>query len=155
MDRIDFPMLSWPDVKVIIEDGALEKLGRSADQQCKYVEFRDNLQINWETVTDYLLVSKMDFAKELAENGKMRAVRPSTIEIRTILSRNDFSYNFESDIDHFVLWKVGSSLTSDEVLTAAHDIVKELNAVDFVTYINPPHLKSILDIEHAHILLKL
>ena len=150
-----YPVLNWQDVKKIIDEGSLEKLGRSNDQQKKYNEFCNQLRVDWESVTDYILVSKLNFKCIISNHGKKVAERSPIVETRTVISKNDFSYNFEGGIVHYVIWKTGSDIHSDEIIDAAHDLKSALNATDFITYTNPPHLKSILNLEHAHILLSI
>jgi hypothetical protein len=152
--RRHYPMLSWLIIKQIINEGGLEKLGRSLLQHEKYVEFCDQLRLSWNSVTDFIMCSKLSFTQITLSNGKWAAERSELIERRSVLIRNDFPYNFEPGIDHYVLWKIGGELELDEVFTFAQQLVNDEKAIDFATYINPPHLKSILDLDHAHILLK-
>lgn len=154
VDMENRPVLGWSDVKQIMEKGTLERLGRSNIQLTEYREFRSQLLINWVSVTDYVMVSKLDFKCITLENGKKTAEIPAVIQTRTVLTKNDFPYNFESGIEHYVLWKIGSDINSVEIAAAALNLSVAIKAVDYVTYVNPPHLKSILDLDHAHILLK-
>lgn len=85
-------------------------------------------------------------------NNKLAAEESTAI--KSVLVVNDFSYNFEASISHFILWKVGGIIESDEIEVMARQLLHDENASDFATYINPPHLRSILDLDHAHILLK-
>ena len=151
----DFPMRSWCELKTILDEESLEKLGRSKEQQNEYAEFRRQLNIDWITVTDYVLVSKMNFRQIVRDDGKFAAERLQVMASRLVVVRNDFPYNFGSGVEHFVLWKTGSELVQSEIDAAAQRICMESGALDFVTFTNPPTLKSILDIEHAHIILKL
>ena len=150
-----FPMRSWCELKTILDEESLEKLGRSKEQQIEYAEFRRQLSIDWITVTDYVLVSKMNFRQIVLDDGKFAAERPQVTASRLVIVRNDFPYNFESGMEHFVLWKIGSELIKSEIDTAAQEICSESDALDFVTFTNPQNLKSILDLEHAHIILRL
>jgi hypothetical protein len=146
------PMLNWLETKEIINGGLLEKLGRSAEQNEKYVCFCKQLRCEWNSVSDYIKVSKLGFEKIILSNKKFAADKSSASKI--VLVENDFSYNFESGISHFILWKVGGILESNEILEMAMKLSHDEDAFDFATYVNPPHLKSILDLDHAHILLK-
>ena len=155
MTDAGFPMLSWCELKTILDQESLGKLGRSRGQQIEYIEFSRQLSIDWITVTDYILVSKMNYRQIVLGDGKFAAERPQVIASRLVVVRNDFPYNFESGMEHFVVWKVGSELIQSEIETVAQKICLESSALDFVTFTNPPTLKSILDLEHAHIILRL
>ena len=152
-DRPAFPMLSWPEAKTIIEEGRLDLLGRSIEQQATYRAFREQIQVEWVSVSDYILCCKLQYSETTAADGKRVAIRPTTVESpRTVLLENDFPYNFDTGISHFVLWKIGGEVLQADIDAAVHQLRATYNATDTAVYINPPHLKSILDLEHAHIL---
>ena len=154
MDEI--PELKWDDVKGYVIEGKLERLRRSQEQLNVYLQFRKMLESEWESVSDYIKVTKLSFPEGISSNGKKKAdmiVQETTISSRIILLPNDFPYNFEKGIEHYVLWKLGDLITSSEIEEEARKLVQLKNADDSVFYINPVELKSILDIEHGHILI--
>lgn len=57
------PLLNWDETKKIITEGSLEKLGRSAEQHEKYKKFSKQLLLEWNTVSDYIKVSKIGLKK--------------------------------------------------------------------------------------------
>jgi hypothetical protein len=146
--------LSWKQVKDIILAGDLHLLGRSSSQQETYDRFRKQVKEEWETLSDYLFSTKLGYEKTISSStGKYMAFKPLSSLEKLVLLPNDFPYNFEDGIIHFILWKVGNVITDDEI----NDIInQEFNSgsrySDYAVYINPSHLKSIPDIEHAHIL---
>lgn len=148
------PKLSYEEAKAIVHQGQLEKLGRSLAQQTEYRTFREKLNGEWASIADYVMVSKLSFRDSVNAQGKRVAVIPDDKENRTILLQNDFPYYFTDDVGHYVLWKIGGELLPSEIEAAQAEIRDNLGAVDSTFYINPPTLKSILDIEHAHILFK-
>lgn len=154
MVETGFPMLQWHELKKIVEDGALEKLGRCGDVQKKYVAYLAYLRAEWESVTDYVLVSKFDYSQAVESDRKKAALRPTLTECRIVTTSNDFPYHFDSGIEHFILWKTGSSITSKDIAEETKKLCQERNAADSVFYINPPELRSILDLDHCHIILK-
>ena len=151
VDRPSFPMLSWPEVKKIIQDGRLDLLGRSASQQQVYRQFREQLEIEWKSVSDYILCTKLSY-EESSHEGKRVAVRPAEVQTRTVLLENDFPYHFEEGIHHMVLWKLGGEVLPSDIESSIQHLQSIHNSIDTAVYINPTHLKSILDVEHAHIL---
>lgn len=157
-------------VKTIIETNRLELLGRNDEQQAMYDDFRNSISKTWLDVTNYLYVTKFNFDSSINDDNKMIAIRPERLDLdKKYTYPNDFPYNFSSKIKHYVLWKL-STMTIEEVNEKAIMLMKELNADDYVTYINPVALKSIEDIgitifiiiitniiiiiiEHGHILI--
>ena len=154
--RAPIPLLRWPDVVEIIRLGQLQLLGRSDVQQEEYDRFRSQTKQNWLTMSDFILVNKfgLNFLSDEV-TGKRIADRTELCSYgdRISVRPNDYPYNFEPGIKHFIVWKIGSQLTDDEIDIATKDISESLaNVVDSAMYVNPPHLKSIPDVDHAHVL---
>lgn len=154
--RPPIPLLSWEDVKEIIQSGNLALLGRSDDQQAMYNAFRTNLKSEWDTVGDYILATKFGLSVVLNhESGKKVSVRQEITEDRIVAAPNDFPYNFENGIHHVILWKVGSDLLAVEIEEFMEKLKSDVDGLkEIVMYVNPPSLKSVLDVDHAHILYK-
>ena len=150
------PLLHWQEIKDIISRNKLQLLGRSPSQHESYMKFSTGIKSKWVSVVDYLLNSKFDFDSELDPNtGKLKVNRPEQYEIKTLLTINDFPYHFADGIHHYVYWKLGSSieLTDQEVIDVAINFMQSnTHFIEYAFYINPPHLKSILELDHAHIL---
>ena len=64
---------------------------------------------------------------------------------------NDFPYDLEKNIEHYVLWS-RKRLENDSIEKILKQEFKNLNIVFFE---NPEYLKSIKDIFHIHIFVKL
>jgi hypothetical protein len=92
---------------------------------------------------------------------------------KTIVLRNDFPYYTAENIHHYVLWKLHGICSDDDITQAKEDVKQELElgnyenngdgddgendngqavVVDCLHWVNPPHLKSLPDIDHVHIL---
>lgn len=162
--EIDCPLLYWVDIKNIIDSDRLELLGRSKEQQYVYDNFRKSLSLEWQSMRDYLMVSKFNFTSMESEDGKMKAVREITDSrdcndksntSQLALHLNDFSYNFEPGVKHYILWKFSNEqVTTTEINEAISNLTRDLpTAVDSASYVNPLALQSIPEIYHAHILL--
>jgi hypothetical protein len=90
---------------------------------------------------------------------------------KTIVLRNDFPYYTAENIHHYVLWKLHGICSDDDIAQAKEDVKQELElgdvengdgdngqaavVVDCLHWIHPPHLKSLPDIDHVHILCQL
>ena len=153
--------MTWEEVKHIITQGDLHLLGRSKDQQEVYDTFYNQTKSEWISIADFLLFSKFNYPIIIDEvTGKKSVKRDGSMiseEEKTRLAPNDFPYYFEEGIEHYIYWKLGSNemniLTETEVEEAAIQLKsKNPSFIDHAIYINPPHLKSIPEIEHAHIL---
>jgi L-threonylcarbamoyladenylate synthase len=158
--------ISWAECKVVAADESrLHELGRSLVQQQEYEAAMQSVRERYASIGDYILLTKFHLEQEIAE-GKLAAKRESNSDqkcgdtklSKTVLIPNDFPYNFTSDIKHFVLWKWGGGpLLKKEISNAEMHLRKQYGyaAIDSLNFTSPPALKSIPELEHAHILLRL
>jgi hypothetical protein len=113
-----------------------ERFGRSTEQEAEYARFRDRLvREGWRSVSDYIRVCKLGFEQRRDGNGALVAgdapvLRADEGGARTILIVNDFPYNFVPGIGHWVLWKIGAPLTSDDLEVAKEQLRVSENAVE-------------------------
>jgi len=131
--------------------------------------FNASVEEEWESAASYLLNSKFGLPEDAQTPGEKKrvAISSATFQPTLKLLPNDFPYNFEGGIRHYCLWKVFAPDTQERGLTA-HEIrrgVEELCEIvrvekggdenlqiDTCFFVNPVVLKSVLEIEHAHIL---
>lgn len=147
--------MTWEEVKDVIIRGDLAILGRSQQQQEEYDAFYNQTKSNWLTIADFLLATKFEYEVLEDITSKKKSVNRTNIisQERLKLAPNDFPYYFEDGIHHFILWKLGGIITEHEAVDAAMKLrTHNSKYIDHIIYINPPHLKSIPEIEHAHVL---
>jgi hypothetical protein len=152
--RAPIPLLTWVRVKKIIEKGELALLGRSDTQQQEYDAFREGLVHEWDSVGDFILHTKFGIGASInLQSSRKYSHRDEITSSRIVVGPNDFPYNFEPGICHVIVWKIGGDLTTEDINECIQQI-KNSNAGlrDLAMYINPPALKSIPDVDHAHIL---
>ena len=155
----------WPELIGIIEkENNLAKLSRSIQQQKEYLIYRRELLKGWKSVYDHILVSKFDFEKRLAPNELKDEDRNDQLfesypplseigEVKKSLKPNDFPYYFAEGIEHWCLWKLCEDVTDAEIEEAKEDLQNmHGDVVAYLAWRNPPHLKSLPDIDHIHIL---
>jgi hypothetical protein len=175
----------------------IEKLARSDEVCREYRAFRERNNGEWESVYDYLLCDKFGFdwawtndeqvgtvvergdgGANVDVQGRKKRSRPTfreylsdqgtnEMEGKLMLCVNDFPYYFSPGVQHWILWKLGGMIASDEIANAKLEIFRgsqtdpthgeqERSAIDdhqvFLHWINPPHLKSLPGIDHVHIL---
>jgi hypothetical protein len=157
--------LVWPElIDIIDKEQNLAKLSRSVQQQKEYIVYRRELLKEWKSVYDHILVTKFDFDRRLMPNDEDTKYRNEQLweaypplsevrEVKKVLKPNDFPYYFAEGIEHWCLWKVCEDVTDEEIEEAKKDL-QEMHGdvVDYLSWRNPPHLKSLPDIDHIHIL---
>lgn len=149
--------LEWPElVDIIDKEKNLAKLSRSVQQQKEYVLYQRELLKEWKSVYDHILVSKFDFEQKKVGDDVWEAHPPldECREVRKTLKVNDFPYYFAPNIEHWCLWKLCEDVSDEEVVQAKKELQEKYNGdiVEYLSWKNPPHLKSLPDIDHVHIL---
>jgi hypothetical protein len=157
--------LVWPElIDIIGKEQNLAKLSRSVQQQKEYIIYRRELLKEWKSVYDHILVTKFDFDRRLMPNDgdttdrneKLWEAYPPLSEVREVkkvLRPNDFPYYFADCIEHWCLWKLCEDVTDEEIEEAKKNL-QEMHGdvIGYLSWRNPPHLKSLPDIDHIHIL---
>lgn len=148
--------MSFEDVAAAVQMSQLHRLGRCAEDQERYAKYISSLKLEWESIDDFILCDKFNFEVEIGSDGKKIATKnfPAHTPI-LVLKPNDFPYCFESDVEHYCLWKLRDDIAEDEIVNAVESlrIVKSFG-LNFIYFINPPSLRSVLDVSHAHIIIK-
>ncbi|KAL3942032.1 MAG: hypothetical protein SGARI_000401 [Bacillariaceae sp.] len=152
---------TWEELhQIIVIDKDLARLSRSVDEERRYKQEREARLKEYVTIYDHILHSVFQFERKRdAASGKWKAVPPPTDDNRlksnyTTLVKNDYPYFIESDIEHWVLWKLQSEISEEDVIAAIEEL-KARNGggnLDVIWWENPPSLKSLPDINHIHIL---
>ena len=142
-------------------------LTRSEQEEQKYEIYKKDINTHWKSVVDHILHTKFQFEKcQVSDDNESNIIwkaQPSLSEITTVkyaLCLNEFPYNFEDDIEHWVLWKTLSAVTDEDICKAKDSLIQMAGSDDYAVddllhWINPLQLKSIPEIEHCHIVVKL
>ena len=150
--------MSFEKIDTHIRKNELDALVRSpTDQEIYRASLRETRE-KWSSVSDFILHDKFKLPYAIdADSGKYFVPRSEDKMVaQVVCMENDFPYYFERDVLHMVYWKLGSDeVTKEELCLAAEKLRNKYNIEKFTTFINPPNLKSIADISHGHIILKL
>uniref|UniRef100_A0A6U5I4V4 Uncharacterized protein n=1 Tax=Corethron hystrix TaxID=216773 RepID=A0A6U5I4V4_9STRA len=148
-----------------------EAVTRSSKARTAYI------REHWASSSDYILCKIFERERRLVVRydvqGNDGAVLPkhyweasprlselvSAGTVSTRLVPNDFPYYVDRGIDHHVLWKIGGEVSEDDVNCAVETLREgapeddlEGMKMEFMSLINPVHLRSVPEIDYAHIL---
>ena len=153
--------LTWRELQsIIVEEKNLAKLSRSVKQQIEYEIYMRDLKTKWKSIYDHILVTKFGFEKlkstDKSSGLSLWEASPPLSQIkdpRKVLVLNDFPYFTAAAIHHYVLWKIGGDVTDADIDEARQELREKLgDVVDLLHWKNPPHLKSLPDLDHVHLL---
>lgn len=152
---------SWKELTEIVKFGDPTMHSRSLQVQEEYIFHVKEVKQEWKSMNDYILYSKFNFQSVVQNDGK-KCAKPTLEEARskgivmTRLLLNEFPYYCEDGIEHYCLWKLGGPINKIEIENALDDLrnMKDANGTleDVLYWVNPKHLQSIPDIDHAHFL---
>eukprot|EP00816_Leptocylindrus_hargravesii_P008687 CAMPEP_0196822430 /NCGR_PEP_ID=MMETSP1362-20130617/83466_1 /TAXON_ID=163516 /ORGANISM="Leptocylindrus danicus, Strain CCMP1856" /LENGTH=245 /DNA_ID=CAMNT_0042201987 /DNA_START=424 /DNA_END=1161 /DNA_ORIENTATION=- len=150
---------TWNQLRSIVENDQLDKMSRSASEQKRYEEYTAVIKTQWVSVVDNILYSKFGFEREqtMVDHQSLFRAVPSLSEVTSVytsLVPNDFPYYVEEGIEHWCLWKLCEDVSPSDIIAAKKELYETRNAEEFIHWVNPPHLKSIPQIDHAHILIR-
>eukprot|EP00051_Salpingoeca_urceolata_P018418 m.258276 g.258276 ORF g.258276 m.258276 type:complete len:194 (-) comp19188_c0_seq3:2518-3099(-) len=144
--------LTWQEIKHHIESSHVELLGRTAEDLNKYREWKAQILTEWQSVDEFVLHRVFEYPPISGPTGKKIAHVPEDKAPRVVFRPNDFPYTAEAGVQHHVLWVHFCELTD----TLVQDVIaKQCSHFEEVTWFrNPPHLRSIPSVDHAHILVQ-
>ncbi len=147
--------LEWEELyEMIVVKKDLAMLCRSPDIEEKYTQHRLECLQTYDSIYDYILHSKFNLSREWNSQSSRWRVPWDANESHIALVPNDFPYFIAPGIEHWVLWKLGGKVTDGELNQSISMLYIDHQIQDTIYWENPPHLKSLPDIDHFHILTK-
>lgn len=157
--------LEWEElVDIITIQNDLAKLSRSIEQQKAYEIYKRDLLKHWKSVIDHVLCDKFPqvFQSKTCPETSLWHAHPSIPDAtssgieESVLVRNDFPYYMADGLEHWILWKLGPPITERDIEKAKSQLQNErFRPHHLLHWINPPHLKSLPQIDHVHFIGKL
>ncbi|KAJ2751295.1 hypothetical protein GGH94_006120 [Coemansia aciculifera] len=139
---------TWDEVRQIVAAERLDLLGRTAEKERIYSEYMDQLRKEYGSVAAYVLQTKL--ASFIADSSREYLIIP-----------NDFPYALEPDMSHFIVWsklKLTGGIVPDpfikQMIGAYLDELIGEGEYEWTWFVNPPHLQSIPDAAHGHLIVK-
>jgi hypothetical protein len=155
----------WDELKQIIGEGRLSELCRSVEVDKAYQQHRLQVLAEYKSLPDFILYSKFQQARQWnpdIHKWYVPAPKPSFHDpphAKVVLVPNDFPYFVAEGIEHWVLWKRGGDGTihpgeiNQATLSTFSSACNISNRILY--WENPPHLKSLPEIDHVHILVQM
>lgn len=128
--------MNWIILKKNIETNRFDYLYRNHFNLTRYHIHKFLLKKNNINLSDYI-------SNKYLKNKKYNLVK------------NAFPYNLEKNILHLVLWINDLNITNIKQIIKKELEIKYKKEHEFLFFENPKHLRSINDIKHFHIFVKL
>ncbi|EFX01824.1 hypothetical protein CMQ_8290 [Grosmannia clavigera kw1407] len=152
--------LSWDEARTIVAAGRLDQFQRSPTQLRSYLAYAWGLRQQYGSPVSYLLQERLRWRADEPAQGAAPFVCPSDVKVMC----NDWPYGIDDRIVHLVVWtkfaleeNPVTDKLADETRTAIDRYVNktfgELPKDSYIWFKNWRSLKSILQIEHFHVML--
>lgn len=146
--------MSWKELGDLIVEGTLEslgKLGRSEADLKVYREFMAGVRNDYASVGDFIKIDVFEAAVH-SSDGKKHAVDVEHASERVVWRLNDFPYNLEDGIQHWLLWST-RELAKGRMQQLIDDKFPA-GSWDRLTFVNPAPLQSVLSVWHCHVIVR-
>lgn len=145
----------WERIVQLTQENTLDSLGQLGRNSAQMQVYQSNLaQVRREyaSVQEYCKARFLDYETYPNADGLLEARRPASAQGRIVSWRlNDYPYNFEAGIQHYVLWSE-TELREDEIQAV---IKRELPNHETAVFVNPPVLQSVAAVWHCHVIARL
>ncbi|KAI8325783.1 hypothetical protein GQ54DRAFT_177170 [Martensiomyces pterosporus] len=139
---------TWDEVKQVIAAGRLELLGRTTPKELAYREDMQKIREEHGSVVNY--IQKVKLAGFLKDNSSKYLMIP-----------NDYPYALPESTFHYIVWSkvpLTPGTVPDpevrELFEAELDEQLGTSKREPLWFVNPPHLQSIPEVVHGHLIVK-
>ncbi|KAJ2519672.1 hypothetical protein H4217_002544 [Coemansia sp. RSA 1939] len=139
---------TWEEVKLVVAAERLDLLGRKMPEELAYREDMDQIRKKHGSIVAFMQTVKL--AEFLADPVAQHLMIP-----------NDYPYALPKDTMHYILWSKPSltpgTVPATDVRTLFEsrlDKTLGANRYEWVWFVNPPHLQSIPEVVHGHLIVK-
>ena len=147
--------LSWDEARSIVADGSLASMrlfGRSRDTLQSYREFKSRINRFYASMVDRIMIDVFKCDWKMNEDRKIQHLSPS--QAGPFFVKNDFPYNLDPGIEHYLLWSDRVMLDEEvEAYLRSDPVARQSSSC--LTFVNPAELQSIPEVHHVHVLLKM
>eukprot|EP00879_Flechtneria_rotunda_P006848 GHRR01007193.1.p1 GENE.GHRR01007193.1~~GHRR01007193.1.p1 ORF type:complete len:171 (+),score=39.38 GHRR01007193.1:585-1097(+) len=147
-------VITWQQAKKNIQAHTVEslgKLGRTEADLATYKAHMAKVKDEYNSVSDFIKITVLERACRLNADCKKEAVEPAHSTQQLIWRLNDFPYNFEPDVQHWLLWSSNQPL---EAVQIQEEIRAKFPDHEFLWFVNPAALQSVTSVWHCHVLVR-
>ena len=151
--------ISFKNLKHVIKNSSFNDLYRSKKLKIIYDLYLDRISKEWRSSADIILHDVFGYDKLKDDKGinYINKLQISNTEFIFRVTKNKFPYNFENTMAHYLIWTLNGKITP-QLINTSLQIIQDENKGKLIKkhiyWTNPQSVKSILDVEHAHIVVK-
>ena len=154
--------ISWNRLVEIHEESKqdqtkLQSFYRTKAMTDQYEQHRSNVLSNYNSMGDYILAKYFNEQTVIDGNtNKLKILDPNSINETYSIQPNNYPYNFEENIKHFLIWST-YQMKEDEIERISLNEILPTKSTEYRYWINHTSLQTVVHTQlyHAHVAYKL
>lgn len=148
-------MATFDQLKQWIENSDITNIRRTREGDEEYKQYLTLVNEQWNSIDDYILfrVFNMPFENDVNTGKRKVSYNSSHLrKINAVMMKNDFPYNIDPSVQHFVLWST-QRLRVDQVPSVINRVLPKAK-YDVTWFENPSSMKSVKQVWHVQVFTK-
>jgi hypothetical protein len=144
--------LEWNDLIKWLENG--QKILLYRDEQCaqRYIEHQKFVSKEYRSINDFIRIRYLKWDIDFDKSIQKHIAIPSLKSIKEpLLTLNDFPYYLVKDIQHWLIWCDPKPKEPKKIIEQVLNKNFPYEIFERISFINPPRLRSVSDVFHAHV----
>ena len=144
--------IKWEELIKWIDEGQKTLLWR--DEQCaqRYIEHQRLVAKDYRSINDFIRIHYLKWDSHFDQSiGKRIAISGLKSIKEPLLTPNDFPYYLVENIQHWLIWSDPKPVNVEEMIEQILNKNFPLEKFERLSFVNPPRLRSVSDVFHAHI----
>lgn len=145
-------VIQWHDLLEWLANGQKTSLWRDENCAQQYIEHQKSVDENYRSINDYIRINYLKWNSAIDPSSQKRIAVPSPTSIQgPLLTPNRFPYHLAQGIEHWLIWCDPKPSEPEKIVQQVIDREFPSKRFERISFINPPRLRSISDVFHAHV----
>ena len=147
--------IQWTDLIQWLDNGQKTLLWRDAQCAQRYVEHQIFVNKEYRSINDFIRINYLKWDVQFDSTiGKHIAVPSARTINEPLLTPNDFPYYLVENIRHWLIWCDPKPAEPEKMIETIVNKEFPRDRFDRLSFVNPPRLRSVSDVFHAHVFTK-
>ena len=144
--------IDWNDLLEWLKNGQTTLLWRTEQCAQRYIEHQKTVADQYVSINDYIRIHYLHWQMNIDPGTQKRVAVPCSTSIKEpLLTLNKFPYYLVEDIQHWLIWCDPVPREPQKLIDTISDREFPPEKFDRITFVNPPRLRSIAGVFHAHV----
>ncbi|CAF0782213.1 unnamed protein product [Rotaria sp. Silwood1] len=144
--------IEWNYLIEWLKNGQKHPLWREEQQTQRYIEHQKLVSKEYRSINDFIRIRYLKWDVDLNKSSQKRIAIPSVNSIKEpLLTPNDFPYYLANGIQHWLIWCDPKPKEPEKIVEEVMNKEFDSKKFDRLSFVNPPRLRSISDVFHAHV----